>query len=197
MHGSALRLAVVTVVLTALCACGRTAPARPVSPGTADDVAIFKAILKDACEHPDDARRLNIVRDVPRALDADGTVNWLWSPPPAFIAGLVRRSATQVRWPKLAPCATQRVIDGARVDALIEQSGKVPPDFAHFRQAFPNAGYIIAISLPAYSADGRRAMVLRTYSREGVFSAGEVLEMELAGTAWRPVQVHSAWVSVF
>lgn len=191
-----LALALLSSMLMAPCGAAEP-PKSGEQPAPADDVAVFTAVLQHACDHPRDTHHTDVVLDVPGALSADRTSGWQWQPPAEFVSALVQRSTANVRWPKLTPCATQRVVEGAKVDALLAQDGTVPPSYKYFYEAFPTAGHTVTISVPAYLKDGRRAVVYRVSNREGLSSAGEILELERLDGRWRVSKTHPAWVSSF
>jgi hypothetical protein len=188
---SVLVLSVATLV-----ACDRSASLEHV-PGPSDDVAIFAALLADECMHPGNAPTLEIVLDVPADVVNEEMTLWKWQPPAEYVDYWARRSSSTMRWPKLAPCANRRVAEKEKVDALLAKDGKIPPSFEYFYAAFPNARGIVQVSLPAYSADGRSAAVLRTFRHDIYASGADVVVLMRDASGWRPAQVHNVRLSIF
>jgi hypothetical protein len=53
------------------------------------------------------------------------------------------------------------------------------------------------VSLPAYSADGRSAAVLRTFRHDIYASGADVVVLMRDASGWRPDQVHNVRLSIF
>jgi len=180
--------------LGALCACGDRQPRAPAATSPDDDIAIFNALMAQACARPIAAGLETAVMDIPKALKEEETTGWQWEPPAEVVASLMRRQSSGARWPASSPCAAQRVMDSDRVAEIVASDHTDPPSYAPFRAAFPNVGAIVRISLPAYAPDGNHAMALRTYDYWGVGNAGEIVELRRAADGWQATEVHNAWI---
>jgi len=192
----AVRASIALLPLAMLAACGRPATPRQAT-DPADDVAIFAALLAEACAHPFWDKGQSIVLDVPASTAGEDASSWKWQPPAEYVDGWQGRPSTTTRWPKLSPFAAQRVVEKASVDTLLEQDHKIPPSYEKFYAAFPDARETVQVSLPAYSADGQTAAVFEVFDHEGLSKAADVVEFHRSGSGWQQVRVHNVWVRSF
>jgi hypothetical protein len=166
-------------ILLHVAALSGCSPAGSTTVVAGEDVRVLRAIVKSACA----LQSKQIVSDLPitpfnEVLGDNG------APIARFGLNLDVRSPGEVRWPQGDICATVRVVDDAVVKEVLSHETSIPPRWTFFRKQFDDAKRLMRISLPAYSADGRTAVVYAEGTCPYTCGAGFFYELRKSGNEW-------------
>jgi hypothetical protein len=109
-----------------------------------------------------------------------------------FGIDLHRRLAHEARWRRGRVCPVVSVVAESKIDAVLSKDN---PAWDRFIATFDGAHSLMKISLPVYSADGKRAVVYTTGSCPYRCGAGFYHELEKTHSEWRVVRSVNAWTS--
>lgn len=170
-------------------------PSRPLvaqtSTVTPDDLSVLRVVLSAACldAHP----HSSVVSDVP-PVPGDYPIPSDW-PSHGLDQELAARARRGARWPPVEVCAAVRIADGRMLEALFARDGRVPPSWDGFHAQFPGARSLLAISVPAYSADRKLALVYMAVTCGVQCGAGFYRELRREASGWRITRRATAWIS--
>jgi len=155
---------------------------------TAEDERVMKALVDISCklgyEHL-------IVSDRPATPPLSG-------PRPGaggnvqFGIDFNRRVAQKARWPRGQICPYVRVVADSTIGSVLAHDTR---GWDHFIDRFDGAHSLMRISLPVYSADGKRAVVYTTGSCPYTCGAGFYHELEETYSGWRITGSLVAWTT--
>jgi hypothetical protein len=158
---------------------------------SSEDVRVMRAMVNIACKV--DAERI-VVSDrpaIPRASDlhdSDGhNVR--------FGIDFDRRLARVSRWPRGQVCPAVRVASDAAISNALEQGSGISGSWENFSTRFGGAHSLMMISLPVYSADGKRAVVYTTGRCPYTCGAGFYHELKKTYEGWQITNSVNAWTS--
>jgi hypothetical protein len=147
---------------------------------TRTDMQVLDALVGIACKL--DTRE--IVSDVPVA--AQGR---------HFGLDLSSRTPRRARWPRDEVCPAVRVARDSAIRAALNEDTQQPPPWLGFKARFGGASTLLRVSLPVYSADGRRAVVYTSSTCPYRCGAGFFHELVKTPTGWRIEHSEPAWTS--
>ena len=184
-----LRFLTVAMLLIGLTASGRT-PDQDAD--TADLIAILRAIHVDRCglfnwRGPSGPV---VISDRPSPTPFNEIKN---RPFERFGIALQPRAPAGTLWPHVTLCPGIGVVDHKRLESLVAYEDAAYDHVGAFTLAFGEASYE-EISLPAFSADGNRAVVYRAHMCP---LCGEGIYFEVLRTpyGWRVSRREQVWVS--
>jgi len=177
--------ALLFVVALSLNAC---APA----PGevSADDLAILNAVFE---EHCGTSNYVAVVSDLP----PDAGSDYAGAPTQyiLFEIDIMKRRRGNTRWPAGSLCPHVLVARDARIQASLKVNEGEPLKGNLFQRDFEGSPSLITVSLPVYSPDGNRAVVLIATECGPLCGDGWYFEMQRSGTGWKIANRERGWVS--
>ena len=105
------------------------------------------------------------------------------------------RAPRRARWPHGKVCSTVRVAHDSAIRAALAEDTQQPPPWLGFKARFDGAATLLRVSLPAYSKDGRRAVVYTSSTCPYTCGAGFFHELVKTPTGWRIAHSAPAWTS--
>lgn len=144
-----------------------------------EDLYVLRAIVNSACA----SESKQVVSDLPLAPihEMPGAKG---GPIARFGLSPDVRLASEVRWPRGHICATVQVVDDAVVEEVLSHETSIPPRWTFFRERFDDARRLMRFSLPAYSADGRIAVVYAEGTCPYSCGTGVIYELHKTGIKW-------------
>jgi hypothetical protein len=103
-----------------------------------------------------------------------------------------QRIARQARWPRGEVCPVVHVIAHSAIESVLARDTR---SWDGFIGTFDGARSLMRISLPVYSADGKRAVVYTTSSCPYTCGSGFYHELEKTRSGWRIASSVIAWTS--
>jgi hypothetical protein len=177
------------LVAACLCGCGHAELTPPQLHER--DIAVFTAAL--ACQNSG-ATMTMVVSDLPPGGDHWG-VPTDWDPKGLYNAELTRRGNESSRWPVGKFCREIHVETDESIEATFQGDIRIPPGWEHFGETFGGARGLLRISRPAFSLDGKHAVISEGYYCEGLCGSGMLLELEFSAGAWRVTRITGTWQS--
>jgi hypothetical protein len=164
-------------------------PARAEQPGPTidDDIAILRALHADRCG---DGNSPLIITDRPIGLATDVGMR---RPRKEFGIEMISRAPHGTFWPLVELCPQVRVVNHLRLERFLDGPGQLPKDYAGFEREYGVNSYE-QVSLPAYSADGLRAVVITEYVCPMCGQGETLLFVKFAGH-WKLVDSRTDWMS--
>jgi hypothetical protein len=160
---------------------------------TRDDLAVFRAVLSSACQRAD--RTFYVISDLPISTKgypapADWPANLPWT-------DLAASVPSGVRWPHIEICAANRIVDHRKVDAIFERDASIrsPPGWDPFYVEFPGAKGLMRISVPAFTSDGRHAVIYLETTCNVMCGSGFYIELVRGKRGWKVSHRETAWIS--
>ena len=180
------------LALTLLCATAFTlsACAPDHDPVSADDLAILNAVFE---EHCGTSNYVAVVSDLPPDAGSDTA-----GAPTQYILfeiDIMKRRRGNTRWPIGPLCPHVLVARDARIQAALKVNEGEPQKGNLFQRDFEGSPSLITVSLPVYSPDGNRAVVLIATECGPLCGDGWHLEMQRSGTGWKIANRERGWVS--
>ena len=175
----------VVLIVTALAGCNPGSSATAIAGG--DDLNVLWAIVQSACA----SESKQVVSDLPlppfqEMQSAKG------GPIASFGSRVEMRAPREVRWPRGDICSSVRVVDDAVIKEVLSHETSIPPKWTFFRTRFDDARVLMRFSLPAYSADGRTAVVYADATCPYSCGMGVVYELHSADDKWAIVKSEGA-----
>ena len=96
-------------------------------------------------------------------------------------------------WPLVELCPEVRVVNHLRLERFLPGPGQLPKDDPGFEREYGVSAYE-QVSLPAYSADGLRAVVIAEYLCPLCGHGGSCLFAKIAGR-WKLIDSQISWMS--
>jgi hypothetical protein len=157
-----------------------------------EDVAVFRAVMQQTCRASDAHRELisDTPVDFPYFANSHGELE-----DTRFGIRLAHRVPGGARWPHIDVCIAQRVVDGDAIEDTFARDPRIPPGWDNFHADFPDAHGFAQISLPAYSSDGKRAVVLTAYASGLLSGAGFYVELRKTRRGWKIRRHEGAWIA--
>lgn len=170
------------------------------------DTAVLSAVVSLQCQGSDRGRVM--LSSKPSAPDSTKE-----GPPPptisnAQMADLMSRTAATDALPKGIECARVHMVTYARIKAAFDVPAKHPMQFpvpsgvlipiganTGFKDAFPNIGILLRLSMPAYSPTKDIAIVYFSEDCGGLCAHGEYVVLRLVNGSWRVTKRVQAWTS--
>jgi hypothetical protein len=159
---------------------------------TGEDIAVLRATL---CPPPSVDRTFRVMSDIPPAArDYRIPSDWRSS---ALGKELRVRAQRGGHWPHVDVCANVRIVDGKEVNAIFARDGRIPPSWEGFYARFPDAKGLIRFALPAFSSEGRLAVVYLEWTCDPLCGSGLYVELARSetGSEWRITHTEAAWIS--
>jgi hypothetical protein len=165
-----MRIAKSLLVCSALAAAGCQAD-HTADAVTRDDRAVLEALEKTACK----LGEREVVSDTP-VLPAQPSAH--------FGLDLRSRPMRVARWPRQAVCKTVTVEPESQISRAFAADHHVPPTWEAFGASFGGAQHLLRLSLPAYSKDGRQAVVYTERTCAIVCGASFYHELRKTDVGW-------------
>lgn len=183
--------AVLCAIGVVLSFCAAAAPAT--APDAGQDGAVLSAVLHALCARTPTAsgpmRTYRLLSDRTGRLDGDMAPD---SVDAAATRSLRRRNTTSHRLPHVKVCAGYVWVNGAHIGpGMHGRAG----DLRRVAKDHPGATGITRLTLPGYSTDGRRAVVMESYNCGVMCSRARFWVVRRAHGKWRVVRPIMAWVS--
>ena len=180
------------LALTLLCALAFTLSACAPAPGeaSADDLAILNAVFE---EHCGTSNYVAVVSDLPPNTGSDTA-----GAPTQYILfriNIMQRRSGNPRWPIGPLCPHVLVARDARIQAALKVNEGEPLKGNLFQRDFEGSPSLMTVSLPVYSADGNRAVVLIATECGPLCGDGWYLEMRRSAAGWKIANRERGWVS--
>ena len=183
---SALRAWAILMLAQGPLLCG----AAPAARTTPDGLAVFRAVLRFGCRTAHQG--YYVVSDVPDSVkDEPPPSGW---PSRSLWMKLAAPAPSSLRWPHLNICA-DRVVDGKEVDWIFVRQTAIPPRWEPFYAKFRGAKGLIRISPPAFTSDGRHAVVYLEEACDQMCASGAYLEYRRENGGWKLWRWKFAWVT--
>jgi hypothetical protein len=163
------------------------APADQSGPTIDDDIAILRALHADRCV---DGHSPLIITDRPIGLSTEVGMR---RPRKEFGIEMASRAPPGTYWPLVELCSQVRVVNHLRLERFLEAPGQLPRDYAGFEREYGVNAYE-QVSLPAYSADGLRAVVITEYVCPLCGHGATLLFVKIAGR-WKLIDSRTDWMS--
>jgi hypothetical protein len=176
-------------LLAALCLIAFIPSARADPPGPTidDDIAILRALHADRCVAGNPPL---IITDRPIALTAETGMR---RPPKEFGIEMASRAPPGTFWPLVELCPRVRLVNHLRLERFLEGPGQLPKDYEGLEREYGVNSYG-QVSMPAYSADGLRAVVIAEYVCPLCGHGGTFLFVKVAGR-WKLTDSRTDWMS--
>jgi hypothetical protein len=182
-------LAVLAIVASSSCVTTDAADKAPME----RDIAVLRAVLqKEACGRAD--QKYQVVSDRP-APATSVSVPKTWRSSAALNEELARRSEEALSWTHIDVCSAVRIVEGSKIEAIFAADDRIPPGWDSFENAFPGASRLIEVSLPAFTSDGKRAVVYLDTKCGVLCGAGFYIELKRTAAGWQVTQRETAWIS--
>jgi hypothetical protein len=165
----------------------RLAHADQPGPTIDDDIAILRALHADRCA---DGNSLLIISDRPIGLSTELGMR---RPRKEFGIEMASRAPPGTYWPLVELCPQVRLVNHLRLERFLEGPGRLPTDYEGFEREYGVNAYE-QVSLPAYSADGLRAVVVTEYVCPLCGHGSTFLFVKIAGR-WKLTDSRSDWMS--
>ena len=152
-----------------------------------DDIAILRAFHADRCADTDSPL---VITDRPIGLS---TETGMRRPRKEFGIEMSSRAPPGSFWPLVELCPSVRLVSHLRLERFLEAPGQLPKDYEGFEREYGVNAYE-QVSMPAYSPDGLRAVVVVEYVCPLCGHGGTYLFLKTAGR-WKLVDSRTDWMS--
>jgi hypothetical protein len=160
---------------------------------TAEDIAVLRAALAPDCERPGPGYVLlsTEIADI----NSDDQVPADWAEAADLTARLHARAGLSGSWSGVRVCGKILVRRERDIHRLINSDPSLDQGWKNFYAVYPGALGVMRVSLPAYSADGHRAVIVMGTGCGSLCGAGEIVEIEKKDGVWRRTRAQDTWIS--
>lgn len=156
------------------------------------DIEVLRAVFTESCKRADD--KFSVVSSQP-ANAAERSLPAEWKDSKELNAELQRRSSLNVRWPIAQICDNARMFSHERIEAAFAEDTRVPPGWENFYRTFSGSNGWVRVSLPAFSADGSRAVVYTEANCDLLCGTGSYIELAKKLGSWEITRYETAWIA--
>jgi len=181
------------LILSTLLLCIAAARTHAAEPVTAEDVAVLRATLASRCES-DGPNYFLLSTRVP-GVDSSDKVPADWAEAEDLTARLRARAEQKASWSGIRVCRKVLVRRDGDIRRLIDDAPNLDVGWKKFYSVYRNASAVLYVSLPAYSADGNRAVVAMGQGCGTLCGSGEIVELEKKDGVWRLTRTQGTWIS--
>jgi len=181
------------LLLAATLVCGFARPASAAESPTPEDIAVLRAALAPDCERPGPGYVLLSTKVA--GVDSDDRVPADWAEAEELTARLKSRAEATSSWSGVRVCRKVLVRRDGDIQRLIHSSPTLDRGWKNFYAVYPGAHGVLYVSLPAYSADGSRAVIVLGTGCGSLCGVGEIVELEKKDGVWRRTRDQETWIS--
>jgi len=160
---------------------------------TPEDVAVLRAALAPECERS--GTGYHLLSTKPAGVDSDDHVPADWPEAKELDEKLRARAETPGSWSGIRVCPKVLVRREGDIDRLIDSAPDLDRGWKNFYDVYRGAHGVLYISLPAYSADGNRAVIVYGSGCGSLCGYGQVIELEKKDGTWHRVRDQGTWIS--
>jgi len=160
---------------------------------TAEDIAVLRAVLAPQCDRSGPGYVLLSTKAA--GTDSSDHVPADWAEAAELTAQLRARGESPGSWSGVRVCKKVLVRREGDIQRLIEDAPNLDVGWKNFHSAYPGALAVMYVSLPAYSSDGNRAVVVTGSGCGSLCGSGEIVELEKKDGVWRRVRDQGTWIS--
>jgi hypothetical protein len=160
---------------------------------TEEDAAVIRAALAEECTQAGPG--YHVLSTEALAIESDDRVPADWPEAKQLNARLIERSKPLGSWSGFRICSKMLVRKEADIRRVMGSPYDLDARWKNFYNAWPGARGYMNVSLPAYSADGQRAVVLVDDGCGSLCGSTDVVELEKKDGAWRKVREENPSIS--
>ena len=153
---------------------------------TEEDAAVIRAALAEECAWAGSG--YHVMSTAPLPIHAGDQVPADWADAGQLSARLIERSTPPGNWSGYRICDKMLLRDERDIRRAMASSSDPGRRWKNLRRVWPGALGLKTASLPAYSEDGRRAVVVVNDDCGFLCGSMDIFELEKVAGAWRRVR---------
>ena len=181
------------LILVATFVGGLTTAALAADAPSTEDIAVLRAALTPECERPGPGYVLLSTKTA--GVGSDDQMPADWPEAGELTARLKARADSPASWSGVRVCGKVLVRRHRDIRRLIDGEPNLDAGWKKFYTVYPGAHAVMYVSLPAYSTDGNRAVIVMGSGCGSLCGSGEIVELEKKDGVWRRTRAQDTWIS--